>query len=130
MSSRNRRLDPQARQASTTLVRALAAAQRAYAAGSRDLAEIGDIVIRALRSSGGVEVEYAAVVDPRAFRPAARAGADSLVVIAAQVGGVRLIDNAVLGAGDVLRFAPPPAPAPRLTAAPRPHPPTPNGVPA
>lgn len=38
------------------------------------------------------EVDYAAVVDPVTFQPAAQAG-PWLLIVAAQLGGTRLIDN-------------------------------------
>jgi pantoate--beta-alanine ligase len=105
MSSRNGRLIPATREPALALVRALAEAQRTYRAGIRDSAPIAAAVTRSLQAVPGVEIEYAAVVDPTTFRVPSQAAAGSLAVIAARVGGVRLIDNAEVGAGDVLRYA-------------------------
>ena len=44
-----------------------------------------------------VRLQYLDVVDPRTFRPVERATPESLVVLAAFVGSVRLIDNVILG---------------------------------
>jgi pantoate--beta-alanine ligase len=112
MSSRNARLDADGRHHALALVRALAGAQAAFAAG-RDVTGIAASMSRIIDEAPGVVLEYAAVVDPRTFRPPAAAAGDSLAAVAARVGGVRLIDNAELGAADVVRFA---AAAPSLIA--------------
>jgi len=109
MSSRNARLSPQARQSAVALVRALAEAQRAFGRGTRDPARIAEVAISLLQAALGIELEYAAVVDPLTFRPPQHAAASSLVLLAARTGSVRLIDNAELGAADVLEFAAAPA---------------------
>jgi pantoate--beta-alanine ligase len=137
MSSRNTRLVAPARRAAPALVRALAAAQVAFAAGSGDADEVGSAMLAELVGAPGVELEYAALVDPDTFHPAPRVHASTLVVIAARVGDVRLIDNATLGAGDVIRYAvsAPQAAAPRRPEAapllkPRPGATPQHGVPA
>ncbi len=44
----------------------------------------------------GVEVEYVALVDPVSFEELEALTARGLLVVAARVGGVRLIDNTLL----------------------------------
>ncbi|MFY9614459.1 MAG: pantoate--beta-alanine ligase [Candidatus Dormiibacterota bacterium] len=106
MSSRNSRLTPQDRQAALALVRALAAAQRDFAGGDSSAELLTGRLRGILDGAPGVDVEYAAVVDPDTFETPLVAGPGALAVIAARVGSVRLIDNVALGAGDVIQFAP------------------------
>jgi pantoate--beta-alanine ligase len=93
LSSRNVRLDATDRGRALALSRALRAAQTAVAAGERDAS-----VIRAdaIAQMGDVEPEYLAIVDPVSFTGLTTVAARALVLVAAQVGPVRLIDNLVL----------------------------------
>jgi len=102
MSSRNQRLSVEHRRDAVALVHLLAAAQAAFAEGEHDALEI------ARRAStevlpGGV-VEYAEVVHTPTFERRAVAKGEDLFVVAARIGEVRLIDNAVIGAGDLIQF--------------------------
>ena len=98
-SSRNRYLSVEERERALALPRALAAAGRAFQAGERSAARVGAIVDGAL-AAPGVVVEYAAVVDAASLEPRRdgllEPGA-AAVLLAARVGGTRLIDNLVLG---------------------------------
>lgn len=93
MSSRNRRLSPAERTEATALYRALVRGRRAIEEGEgpsgaeRAMSEL-------LSSSPGVALDYAAVVDPVTLEepPEPLSGAVRLLV-AAEVGPVRLIDN-------------------------------------
>ena len=105
MSSRNARLSPEARRSALALVRSLAEAQRAFAGGDRAAAGIAGGIAASLQRAPGVDLEYAAVVDPNTFRPPATASRASLAILAVRVGAVRLIDNAELGAGDLFQYA-------------------------
>ena len=49
-------------------------------------------MVETVKAVPGVDLRYARAVDPDTFEPP-DAGRDVLLVIAAQVGGVRLIDN-------------------------------------
>lgn len=93
LSSRNRLLAPQDRERALALSRALAAAQEAVAAGERDPERVRDIARVQL---AGVDAEYLAIVDPDGFAPLERIDGRALVLVAARVGAVRLIDNVVL----------------------------------
>nr|WP_231707281.1 pantoate--beta-alanine ligase [Arthrobacter sp. zg-Y919] len=97
-SSRNRFLDDGQRQAALVLSRALTLLkERAAAGGPLDLASAVELVAQ----QPGVELDYFAVVDPQTLEPV-RAAADepltgtALALLAARVGPVRLIDNALL----------------------------------
>ena len=96
LSSRNRYLDEDHRRAAVALRRALDAAA---AAGERGLAAATEAAERALASDevGAddlVRLDYLAVVDPRTFRLVdAGFRGTARMLIAAQVGPARLIDN-------------------------------------
>jgi pantoate--beta-alanine ligase len=94
LSSRNRYLDDEARRAATALSRALAAAR---AAGREGLDAALAAAHRVVEESDLVRLDYLAVVDPAAFRPV-EAGyrGPARMLIAAQVGPARLIDNEAL----------------------------------
>ncbi|MDK1326137.1 pantoate--beta-alanine ligase [Arthrobacter sp. zg-Y1143] len=95
-SSRNRFLDAGQRQAALVLSKALTMLKDRAAAGEAlDLAAAADLV----RSQPGVDLDYFEVVDPRTLEPLAAddpLAGPALALLAARVGPVRLIDNAVL----------------------------------
>jgi pantoate--beta-alanine ligase len=95
LSSRNQRLSVEGRLAARSLSRALCLGVDAAAAG-RPLAEVEAAMAGAIRATGGVELFYAAAVDPLLMtRPAApEAGDDLRLLVAAEVEGIRLLDNA------------------------------------
>jgi len=95
LSSRNARLAPADRERALALPAALAAAADAHASGERDAAVLGSKA-RAAMATLGVEPEYLAVVDPESLAPVDSAEDQVLVVVAATVGGVRLIDNQLI----------------------------------
>lgn len=97
MSSRNVRLSDAARAAARYVPRALEAARAAFAAGETNPAALEAALRAELLSGAGVSVDYAVVVDPETLQAIPRADAASRAMIAARVGGVRLIDNAALG---------------------------------
>jgi pantoate--beta-alanine ligase len=111
LSSRNVRLSPAERQAATVLSRALAAGRAALTAGEHS----GPAVTRAMRAVVAreplVELDYAVVVDAVSLQEVASVADMGSVrlLIAAQVGPVRLIDNsAAVEAADAVRAAPVP----------------------
>lgn len=98
-SSRNQRLSPQARRHALALPRTLFGLQeRAAARLPLNL----DRARQDLGNSPGVDLDYLAVVDPGTLEPlngtalSAPLAAPALALVAATVGGVRLIDNATL----------------------------------
>jgi pantoate--beta-alanine ligase len=99
MSSRNVRLTPEARARALGLNEALRAAEAGLKAGMRSAAELAGRARGALaaRGIGAEDVDYLAVVDPETLAPVNTIESRALVVIAARVGNVRLIDNAVVG---------------------------------
>ena len=97
LSSRNRYLDPAQRAAALTLSEALRAAD----AASRDgLAEVLAEGAAAFGDHDDVTLDYLVVVDPQSFLPVADdATGEVVVLVAARVGGTRLIDNATITLG-------------------------------
>jgi len=96
LSSRNARLRADDRRRALALHRGLEAIRACHSAGERDatiLAAIGRSVMAEL----DVEPEYLELVTPDTFAPVTSVGDEQvLVAVAARVGDVRLIDNAIL----------------------------------
>jgi len=104
LSSRNSYLDADQRRAALALSRALRAVEQAWRSGEADPKALQRRGMQALMAPGvaliapGVSPGYLELVDEQ-LRPVARVDARTVVVIAAQVGATRLIDNVVLGEG-------------------------------
>jgi pantoate--beta-alanine ligase len=95
MSSRNALLDPASRKRARALFAALDAASLRAGAGERSIAALIGAAEDTLARSG-IRPDYLALVDPVAFEPLEELDRPALLVVAARVGGVRLIDNALL----------------------------------
>lgn len=95
-SSRNAYLDPAERRCAGVINRSLHRAARRLAIG-RSVAEVSDEMQATLRQAGINKIDYAAVVDPDTLkgRPdePLKPGDPARVLIAAWLGGTRLIDN-------------------------------------
>lgn len=92
MSSRNVRLDSVNRHRATALQRGLRAAQASVAAGERD-AQCAIEKVAAELAAESIQADYIAVVDPDSFETVERIERPALIILAAPVGPVRLIDN-------------------------------------
>ncbi len=95
-SSRNVRLSDAERERAVEISRALFGAESRFAAGEVDPAALEASVRDALETVEGLELEYAAVVDRDRFVPVERVDRPCVLVVAARVGDVRLIDNVPL----------------------------------
>ena len=95
MSSRNALLSPEERSRALALPAALRAASEHAADGERSAAGLLDAA-RAAMLSFEVEPEYLALVDPETLEPCDTLAGEALLAVAARIGQVRLIDNAVL----------------------------------
>jgi pantoate--beta-alanine ligase len=95
MSSRNVRLRGDDRERALALVESLDAADAAVRAGETDSAEVESVATKAMLARG-VGPDYVAVVDPTTLAPLEQIDGRALMVVAAHVGPVRLIDNAIL----------------------------------
>jgi pantoate--beta-alanine ligase len=93
MSSRNRYLSPEDRTNAAALPRAMQAAVAAIEAGG-NVGETLDALERTLLESGFSSVDYAALADAQSMAPiASYSSAPARLLVAARIGGARLIDN-------------------------------------
>lgn len=104
LSSRNALLSPDERARALAISRALKRADAAVAAGERDASKVADIA-RAQMASEGVEPEYFELVSRGTLAPIGAIderviGEGVLVLVAAQIGTTRLIDNQVMATND------------------------------
>jgi pantoate--beta-alanine ligase len=95
LSSRNIRLTPRDRTRAVEISRALNAALAEYRTGTRTAADLLSVAGKVL-ASAGIVPEYLAAVDQSSFAAVDQLAAPALIVIAARIGDVRLIDNVVL----------------------------------
>lgn len=96
LSSRNIRLDPESRRTATALWRGLSAAEKAHEAGERS-ADALSAIVHSHCASPLIELDYVAVVDAESLVPTGTCDEQTVILVAAVVGGVRLIDNVLLG---------------------------------
>lgn len=96
LSSRNRYLDRDARRHALVLSRALEGARAAADAGETDARVIAETMRETVRREPGVELEYAELVDAETLEPLDAVTRECRAMVAARVGGARLIDNAAI----------------------------------
>jgi pantoate--beta-alanine ligase len=96
MSSRNRYLDPAQRAQATALYQAQMWAKSEFEAGQTDAAALAT-GMRERITAGGLKVQYAAVADARTLEIlTGPVKTDAVLLVAAQLGATRLIDNMLL----------------------------------
>jgi pantoate--beta-alanine ligase len=96
MSSRNKYLDDASRAAATVLYRALQAGRAAFDAQSSETAQrVTQAMVDIVATEPLVRLDYAEVRDPATFLLLETLHVSALLLIAASVGSVRLIDNFV-----------------------------------
>lgn len=95
LSSRNIRLDTQARELATNLWRSLSLAQKQFQAGERNV-EIIRGTIERICTQPGIILDYVAIVDRQTLESKTHCDDQTAILIAATIGGVRLIDNVLL----------------------------------
>lgn len=101
LSSRNVRLSAPARVAATVLYRALRAAQVAYRSGEHDASTLRHAMAATIFDEPLVRLDYAEVADPITLVPVVGdASSDARLLVAAEVGGTRLIDNVAVVSDD------------------------------
>ncbi len=93
MSSRNVRLSPEAREASLLISRGLVSANKRFKEGARDCASLCGLVAAELKRSPLIEVEYVGCAAESTLEPLEVVNVPARILVAAQVSGVRLIDN-------------------------------------
>jgi pantoate--beta-alanine ligase len=92
-SSRNRRLGPDDRRAATVLNRALSAGRAALVTGAWHSAEVEATMAAVVAAESRARLDYAVVVDAVTFESPASLAGELRLLIAADLGPVRLIDN-------------------------------------
>jgi pantoate--beta-alanine ligase len=109
LSSRNSYLKGDSRRAATALYRSLDAVKRAIREGERNIARLLETGRNALVGEPGVALDYVEIVDAETLEPVVTLRGTCYVLVAAVVGGTRLIDNALIendpieGRGDSFR---------------------------
>jgi len=96
MSSRNTYLSPEQRGAATVLFRALAEAERRFAAGERDGEALRRAMLAVLAQEPAAQVDYVSVADPDTLEELQRIERGALASMAVRIGATRLIDNLLL----------------------------------
>ena len=103
LSSRNRLLGAEARQAARCVPRALDAAAAAVAAGETAARSVADRAAAVIADEPQARLEYAEVRDPDSLTELEEVTGPVLIALAVWVGGVRLIDNRILNPGGTNR---------------------------
>jgi pantoate--beta-alanine ligase len=95
MSSRNTYLSPDERQAATVLFRSLQVALKTVLSGERDPVRVREAVVDLVAAEPKAQLEYAEVLraDDLGRISSIEDGVEHAVVLAAVVGGTRLLDN-------------------------------------
>jgi len=96
ISSRNLYLSPEDRVAARSIPASLASAMAEFDAGERDVSVLTS-AIRSTLEAAGLSVDYAAVVEADGFAEVETAVPTNQIVVAARIGGTRLIDVVRLG---------------------------------
>jgi len=97
MSSRNKYLDPEERQAATVLFRALSAARDAHAGGEQDAEKLRTLMREIIASEPLAKEQYVSCADYDTLEELETVTGKTLLSMAVFLGGTRLIDNFVLG---------------------------------
>ncbi|MGC1276502.1 MAG: pantoate--beta-alanine ligase [Planctomycetaceae bacterium] len=92
MSSRNRYLDPVQRQQACALSKSLTTASDRLRSGARDLTPV-KAEMRRIIESAGLTTDYTTVCDRRTLRELTEPESRMVLLVAARLGDVRLIDN-------------------------------------
>lgn len=96
MSSRNTYLSPKEREAALILSKSLSLAHDIVRSGGADADRLAAAIKEKIEAEELVELEYLEICDPESLAPVDRLEADTLIAVAARVGGTRLIDNTIV----------------------------------
>ena len=99
LSSRNVRLTPEQRQAALSLSRGLSLAHDAWDDDERSPRALADLVSATVQAEPLATLGYAEVRHALTLEPVAAAEPPLVIAVAAEIGGIGLIDNLVLGDG-------------------------------
>lgn len=97
MSSRNERLSSEARQRASVIIESLRAAKLEFKKGERNATRLAEIVRSGIENEPMASVDYVSIVDATSLQPVDKIGdSETLVAVAVDLDGVRLIDNVLL----------------------------------
>lgn len=96
LSSRNAYLNAGDRTAATVIYRSLEAVRQEIVSGGRDTTHLLATLRKVIDSEPKVALDYAEIVETGTFEPVVSLRKTCYVLIAARVGGTRLIDNALI----------------------------------
>lgn len=97
MSSRNAYLRPENRKRATILFRSLTKGKEVFESGEKRSSNLCRIVKESLETEEGVSVQYVEVRDAETLEKIEVVHRPAVIALAAIVGGVRLIDNILVG---------------------------------
>jgi pantoate--beta-alanine ligase len=97
MSSRNAYLSPEDRKKATVLNRSLVKAKELFDSGEKKTYNIVQTVKKSIESVEGVSVQYVEIRDAETLERVEIVSRPVVIVVAAMVGSVRLIDNIIIG---------------------------------
>jgi pantoate--beta-alanine ligase len=97
LSSRNERLSAEDREKAAVIINALREAKTAFKKGERNAADLIEIVKNRLATETLAMLDYIAVVNRETLQPVDKIGdEETLICVAVDIAGVRLIDNVIL----------------------------------
>lgn len=97
MSSRNSLLTAEEREKAVVIIDSLREAKRSFKVGERNASELTQIVKNRMAKEPLARIDHVAVVDRNSLQPVEKIGdEETLIVVAAYFGDVRLIDNVIL----------------------------------
>ncbi|MBP9664521.1 MAG: pantoate--beta-alanine ligase [Pyrinomonadaceae bacterium] len=97
MSSRNERLSAEGRERAAVIIEALREAKTAFKKGERNAADLAEIVRNRVATEPAATLDYVAVVDRDSLQAIEKIGdGETLIAVAVEIEGVRLIDNVIL----------------------------------
>lgn len=101
LSSRNRYLSAEEREAALVLSRSLREAEKAFSGGEREAAKLTAMVTAIIEGEPLASIDYVALYSFPALRAIARVEEPALLAIAVKIGQTRLIDNIILGRDEI-----------------------------
>ncbi|MFM9903360.1 MAG: pantoate--beta-alanine ligase [Pyrinomonadaceae bacterium] len=97
LSSRNKLLSDDEHQRASIIIEALREAKIAFKQGERNASKLAEIVKTRIGTEPLAKIDYVEVVDRETLQAVEKVGdGETLILIAAAIGGIRLIDNVTL----------------------------------
>jgi len=97
MSSRNTYLNPEERQATTVLFKALSLARELWQGGEKDADKIRHQMTSLIHKEPLAKIDYVSIADANTLEELKEIDRPAIVFLAVRIGKTRLIDNVILG---------------------------------